>query len=166
MSAKRIIPVTDIMRRYQDLRKLPQDQRLKQAQHLAEHPEELAAEFASSVAHFAPHANLNDHLYPGERAKREFAEEVKRTNDLVLRLEAQEQVIPVDTPDRLMKHDAGPTVTAVATGSLRSDYVDRELLVHRTTSPAAWEDGAPTAAEFGSTSCSPTPSTARPSSLS
>jgi len=141
MSAKRIIPVTPIMRRYQALRKRPQQQRLAEAQRLVAHPDELADEFAASVAHFMPYHNVNEHFYPPERAKRGFADEVKRTNDLVLRLADQRRIAPVDAPGRLTTHDAGPAVTVVPAARLAMDYVDRELLVQRTTSPAEWEDG-------------------------
>jgi hypothetical protein len=141
MSAGRIIPVTDIMRRYHALRKMPQAQRLAEAQRLVEHPEDLATEFATSVAQFAPYSNVADHFYPHERAAGQVDAELKRTNDLVLRLEAAKQVIPTDAPDRLMEHDAGLAVTAVPAARLGFDFVDRELLVQRTTSPAEWEDG-------------------------
>lgn len=141
MSAKRIIPITPIMRRYQELRKMPQAQRLAEAQRLVAHPGELADEFAASVVHFTSYANLNEHFYPPERAKREFAEDVKRTNDLVLRLADQQRFAPVDAPGRLTTHDAGLSVTAVPAAQLAMNYVDRELLVQRTTSPAEWEDG-------------------------
>ena len=141
MTVKRIIPVTPIMRRYQALRKMPQQDRLTEAERLVEDPAELANEFAASVAHFASYANLNDHFYPPGRAKREFAEDVKRTNDLVLRLADQQRIVPVDSAGRLMTHDAGPSVTPVPAANLAMDYVDRELLVQRTTSPAEWEDG-------------------------
>jgi hypothetical protein len=141
MSPQRVIPITRIMRRYQRLRKLPQAQRLQEARHLVEHPEELAEEFAASVAHFAPYANLNDHFYPPERAKREYAADVQRTNDLVLRLQEQGTLVPVDGASRLTRHAAGAGVTAVPAADLTARYVDRELLVQRTTSPAEWEDG-------------------------
>src|SRR4051794_20491722 len=68
-AAKRIIPITTIMGRYQALRTMPQRDRLAEAQRLVEHPDELASEFAQSVAHFAPYDNLTDHFYPPERAK-------------------------------------------------------------------------------------------------
>jgi hypothetical protein len=142
LNAPRIIPVTNIMRRYQLLRKMHQADRLKEAKRLVEHPEGLATEFAASVAHFARYTNPTEHFYPPERAKREFGENVTRTNDLVLRLEKnQSQPIPVDAPHRLMQHDAGSTVTPVPVAQLAFDYVDRELLLQRTTSPAKWEDG-------------------------
>jgi hypothetical protein len=140
MSAERIIPITDIMRRYQKLRRMPQAARLEEARRLVEYPEELAAEFAASVARFASYCNLNEQFYP-TRPKRQSAGELKRTNDLVLPLAAQKRVIPVDAPDRALTHDGRPTVTAVAAEQLGADYVDRELLVQRTTSPAKWEDG-------------------------
>ena len=59
--------------RYQALRKAPQRQRLAEAQWLVEHPEELATEFAMSVAHFASYANPEEHFYPPDRAERKFA---------------------------------------------------------------------------------------------
>ena len=129
------------MRRYHALRKMPQAERLAEAQRLVEHPEELATEFAAGVAQFAPYSNVADHFYPHERVAGQVDAELKRTNDLVLRLEAAKQVIPTDAPDRLMEHDAGLGVTAVPATRLGFDFVDRELLVQRTTSPAEWEDG-------------------------
>src|SRR4051794_33604063 len=112
MSGKRIIPITPIMRRYQALRKMSQAQRLAEAKHLVEQPAELADEFDASVAHFAPYKNVNDAFYPPERAKRDFAEDVKRTNDLVLRLEHQQHVVPTDASGRLTDHDGDPAITA------------------------------------------------------
>jgi hypothetical protein len=141
-AAKRIIPITTIMGRYQALRTMPQRDRLAEAQRLVEHPDELASEFAQSVAHFAPYDNLTDHFYPPERAKRSPADEVKRTNDIVLRLDKQGDLHPGDAAGRLTEHDAGPSVVAVPASELACDYVDRELLVQRTTSPAEWEDGS------------------------
>jgi hypothetical protein len=143
VSAKRIIPVTPIMRRYQALRKMSQHDRLAEAIRLIEHPAELADEFAASVAHFTPYCNVNEHFYPPERAQRDFAEDVKRTNDLVLRLADQGRVVPFDAEGRSTTHDADPSVTAVPAAHLAMTYVDRELLVQRTTSPAEWEDGTP-----------------------
>ena len=140
MSTTRIIPKTDIMGRYRDLRGMSQAKRLSHARRLVEHPEELATESAASVAHFAPYSNLDEQFYP-ERPERHYSEDFKNTNDVVLRLKEQKQVIPVDAPDRAIGRDAGPTVTAVLASALASTYVDRELLVQRTTSPAKWEDG-------------------------
>jgi hypothetical protein len=101
----------------------------------------LAGEFAASVEHFASYANLTDPFYPPERARRTYAEEVKRTNDVVLRLEEQGAVVPTDAPGRLTEAGGAPGVVAVDADLLACDYVDRELLVQRTTSPAEWEDG-------------------------
>src|SRR3954453_824704 len=142
MSAKRVIPRTDIMRRYQALRKMSQAERLREAHQLVAHPDELADEFAASVAHFSPYPNPNDPFYPPERAKRTYAEDIKRTNDLVLRLESQGTLAGADDPGRLTHHVAGPTVVAVEPQLITCDNVARELLAQRTTSPASWEDGA------------------------
>jgi hypothetical protein len=143
MSVERIIPVTPIWRRYQDLRTSAQRDRLKEAQWLLQYPEVLANEFAESVMHFASYANSEEAFYPPERAKRRYDEGgINRTNDLVLRLEHQQRLAPTDAPNRMNKHDAGTTVTDVPARLLACDYVDRELLVQRTTSPARWEDGS------------------------
>lgn len=141
MSVRRIIPITPIWRRYQELRKLPQQDRLAEVWRLVTHPEVLATEFAESVKHFASYANLEDPFYP-KRATRAYDKGIKRTNDLVLRLEKQERLVPIDAPNRRTEHDAARAVTAVPASLLACDYVDRELLVQRTTSPAQWSDGS------------------------
>jgi len=138
---KRVIPITPIWRRYQALRKAKQHERLAEARRLVDRPKELATEFAESVARFASYANLEDPFYP-QRRVRAFADEIKRTNDLVLRLEERKRLVPADAPNRLTEHAAGPAVKAVPARRLACDYVDRELLVQRTTSPATWEDGS------------------------
>jgi hypothetical protein len=140
MNPERIIPITPIMGRYRQLRTMSQHDRLRQAKHLVKHPEELATEFAASIAHFEPYKNIADHFYP-PRLDPKISEDVKCTNDLVLRLKAQPTVVPVDSPTRRREHEAGPVVTAVPASRLACDYVDRELLVQRTTSPGEWEDG-------------------------
>jgi hypothetical protein len=141
VTPKRIIPITPIMRRYQALRKMPQAQRLAEAERLVDNPAELAQEFAASVERFRPYRNVNDHFYPPARAKRQFAEEVKRTNDLVLRLADQGELVPVESRTRVRVHAPESSVIAVPAQKLAMTYVDRELLVQRTTSPAEWEDG-------------------------
>jgi hypothetical protein len=92
------------------------------------------------VVQFARYSNAGEPFYP-KRHERQPAKKLERTNDLVLPLKAQKQVIPVDAPDRLRDHDAGQAVVAVSAPALGVDYVDRELLAQRTTSPARWEDG-------------------------
>lgn len=57
MSPERIIPITPVMRRYQRLGTAAQRDRLSEARRVLEHPEELAAEFATSVRHFAAYRN-------------------------------------------------------------------------------------------------------------
>ena len=105
-------------------------------------PGELADAFADSVEKFASYSNLEDHFYPASRAQGSYDDEVRRTNDVVLRLEKQQLLVPVDASDRLRDHKADATVSAVPTDRMESVYVDRELLVQRTSSPAAWEDGS------------------------
>lgn len=138
----KIIPITPIWRRYQRLRKASQKERLTEARRLISRPEELADEFAASVSHFSSYANVEDHFYPPTRRQYECSGEFKRTNDVVRLLDDQNQLKPSDAPDRLMDHDAGTNISAVPTCQLGFDYVDRELLPQRTTSPAQWEDGS------------------------
>ncbi len=102
----RIIPITPIWRRYQELRKLSQQERLAEARRLVERPEEIATEFAESVAHFASYDTRDHPFYPPARAERAFATEIGRTNDLVLRLEKQKRLVPTDALDRRTKHNA------------------------------------------------------------
>jgi hypothetical protein len=145
MTSGRIIPITPLMRRYQQLRTVGQHERLTEARRLLEHPEELAAEFSASVQHFSAYRNVNEHFYDANAAKRRAQHEpgatLKRTNDLVLRLQALAPgtgVHPVDSSDRLQADDG---LCDVPADDLAYEYADRELLTQRTTSPARWEDG-------------------------
>ena len=138
----RTIPTTPLVRRYRELGRMSQAQRLAQARAALEQPEVLAAEFADSVERFRAYDNAREHFYPPTRAVRQAGAVVERTNDVVLALRDRGGLDPVDAPDRVTDHDAGPGVTAVPAADLACDYVDRELVVQRTTSPAAWDDGA------------------------
>jgi hypothetical protein len=92
---------------------------------LVAEPEVLASEFVESVEHFASYANRKDHFYPPRRKEHDFADELKHTKDLVLRLKKnQDHVVPVDAPERLTDHDAIPAITAVPAERLAFDYVD------------------------------------------
>jgi hypothetical protein len=149
MSPERIIPITPIMRRYQRLRTAAQRDRLSEARRVLEHPEELAAEFATSVRHFAAYRNVNEHFYDAAAAKRRAqhrpGEMLKRTNDLVLRLEKLKPgdgIHPVDSDSRVPAV-MGDSLVDVPAADLAFEYADRELLTQRTTSPARWEDGTP-----------------------
>jgi hypothetical protein len=136
------IPTTPLVRRYRDLGTMSQAQRLAQARDDLERPEALASEFAASVERFRAYDNAREHFYPPTRAVRKAGAVVERTNDVVLALRDRGGLDPLDAPDRVSDHDAGFGVTAVAAADLACDYVDRELVVQRTTSPAAWDDGA------------------------
>jgi hypothetical protein len=149
MSPERIIPITPIMRRYQRLRTAAQRDRLSEARRVLEHPEELAAEFATSVRHFAAYRNVNEHFYDAAGAKRRAQHRpgkmLRRTNDLVLRLEKLEPgdgIHPVDSDSRIPAV-VGDSLVDVPAADLAFEYADRELLTQRTTSPARWEDGTP-----------------------
>jgi len=110
VSAKRSIPITPIMRRYRRLRRAHQAARLAEARRLLADPNELAAEFAASVAHFSPYDNRREPFYPPDRAVRAPGDGIAQTNDLVLRIERQRRIVPVDAAARIEEHDAGPAV--------------------------------------------------------
>lgn len=130
------------MDRYRRLRNMPQAKRLQEAEHLLAHPEELAKELAISVESFSTYDNAGEHFYDeAVRPKREAAGGFRRTNDVVIPLEKGGTVTPVDSPNRLRTED--PRLGDVPPEALAFDYVDRELLIQRTTSPAQWEDGRP-----------------------
>jgi hypothetical protein len=151
MRAARMIPITSIMRHYWALvgrprehgkprpKGMPQQKRLDDARHLVKHPEELAREFAESVAHFAKYENIRDPFYLG-RPIREFGKALTRTSDVTSRLRNQRYLMPMDAVDRKSKPPRGG-VFAVPAKQLAFDYCDCELLVQRTSSPAEWEDG-------------------------
>jgi hypothetical protein len=141
MREPRKVPITPIWRRYLDFRGKPQKERLALARHLVEHPEELANDFADSVTHFSSYVNLEDPFYPPSRPSNVYGEQIRRTHDLVLRLEDQKRIVPSDGGGRTFDEEFDLTVRAVPANRLTFDYVDRELLVQRTTSPASWEDG-------------------------
>ena len=67
MRERRIIPLTPIWSRYQELRTAHQQRRLTEARRLVDHPEELAEDFAASVAEFSAYSNVEDHFYPPQR---------------------------------------------------------------------------------------------------
>ncbi len=142
MTGARTIPTTPLVKRYRGLGPKSQAERLEEARDLLEGPETLASEFAASVERFSAYDNAAEHFYPPSRAQRTASNVVGRTNDIVLPLRDRGGLKPVDAPDRLVDHDAGERVTAVRADDLACDYVDRELVVQRTTSPAAWDDGA------------------------
>ncbi len=146
VSNARVIPVTPIQKYYWKLKKEinSQRKRLDEAKRLTEDPEELkqfARDFAKSVDLFASYNNCEEAFYPRDRRKPEVAEGVVRsTNCLVGRLERQRFLKPKDAPDRHMMHEAGKTVSPVPSSLLACNYVDRELLLHRTTGPRTWRD--------------------------
>lgn len=142
MKNERIIPVTPILLRYQELRRSSQKERLEAAQRLLDRPEEFAAEFGASVSRFASYSNVDDAFYPPNRPNRVPGPTVARTIDLVLRLQCQALLTPSDAANRSTRHNAGPGVIAVPAERLACRYVDREILVQRTTSPATWDDGS------------------------
>ena len=90
---------------------------------------------------FGEYDNAYQHFY-GKRDAHTFGASLEATKDLVLRLEALPSVTPVDARDRQIGGTGHPDVIDVPAPDLAFEYVDRELLLQRTESPAKWENGA------------------------
>jgi hypothetical protein len=139
MSAGRRIPVTDILRLYRRLRTAPQRKRLDQAEKFVADPGQLAKCFADSVTKFGPYDNVDHPFYPKRPKHQPVTSKLQRTNDLVLRLEDVKELEPVPAEGSMAEPPSG--VRPVEADKLAFGYVDRELLVQRTESPAKWSDG-------------------------
>lgn len=124
-----IIPETPMLALYRELRKAPQKKRLAKATHFVEHPAELAGVFQQSVLDFTPYEN-DEPFYPADRKPHKPGKTVKKTYDLVLHLPTVRTLPPEDTDGRLRDSE----VMNVPKKALAFSYVDKELLVHRSTS--------------------------------
>ena len=139
-SERIVIPRTRLMQTYKKLREMTQGPRLDEAKkYLADGGVSLASEFADSVAKFAPYDNSEDRFYPYPRKSYEFdPNELSDTYAVSLRLEAQKRLQPKDGHDRIADTHI-LNLKAVPASALGCDYVDKELLAQRTTSPAEWD---------------------------
>lgn len=137
----RVIPLTPLYLRYRALRSADQAERLRYARDVLANPAWLAEEFVTTVLRFGDYDNADQHFY-GKRDQNKFGSALEATKDLVLRLEALPSVTPVDAADRQIGGTGHPDVIDVPAPDLAFEYVDRELLVQRTESPAKWESGA------------------------
>jgi hypothetical protein len=118
----------------------PQAQRLAYARQVLDDPVLLADEFVASVQRFSSYENVAENFHPS-RPRHTFGPRLKATKDLVLRLHNSKCIHPVDAPDRVRGGAEHPHVRDVPPGELAFEHVDRELLLHRTRSPAQWDDG-------------------------
>ena len=136
-----VIPITPLYLRYRALRSADQAERLRYARDVLANPAWLAEEFVTTVLRFGEYDNADQHFY-GKRDAHTFGASLEATKDLVLRLEALPSVTPVDAGDRQIGGTGHPDVIDVPAPDLAFEYVDRELLLQRTESPAKWENGA------------------------
>lgn len=134
----RVLPTTPLLTRYRELRRKSERRRLKYAETLLGEPSRFGAEFAETVERFARYRNAAEPFY---RIAREVkvGEGFGRTPDVILRLEPLGIIEPRDSPDR-RSLALGRRIVDVPARELSFEYVDRELLIHRTMSPARWED--------------------------
>ena len=136
----KIIPITPLYQRYRELRGAHQAERLAYARDVLANPALLADEFVTTIAVFGKYNNPEQPFY-GKRTKHEFGPALESTNDLVLRLDALRRIDPSDATDRLTGATGHRDVIDVPPADLAFEYVDRELLLHRTLSPARWDNG-------------------------
>ena len=136
-----VIPITPLYLRYRALRRADQAERLRYARDVLANPAWLAEEFVTTVLRFGEYDNADQHFY-GKRDAHKFGRHLEATKDLVLRLEALPSVTPVDAGNRQIGGTGHPDVIDVPASDLAFEYVDRELLLQRTESPANWENGA------------------------
>jgi hypothetical protein len=136
-----VIPLTPLYLRYRALRSADQAERLRYARDVLANPAWLAEEFVTTVLRFGEYDNADQHFY-GKRDAHKFGRALAATKDLVLRLEALPSVMPVDAADRQIGGTGHPDVIDVPAPDLAFEYVDRELLLQRTESPAKWENDA------------------------
>jgi len=136
-----VIPLTPLYQRYRALRSADQAERLRYARDVLANPAWLAEEFVTTVLRFGEYDNADQHFY-GKRDAHKFGRHLEATKDLVVRLQALPSVTPVDAGDRQIGGTGHPDVIDVPAPDLAFEYVDRELLLQRTESPAKWENGA------------------------
>jgi hypothetical protein len=136
-----VIPLTPLYLRYRALRSADQAERLRYARDVLANPAWLAEEFVTTVLRFGEYNNADQHFYDKRNAHK-FGPHLEATKDLVLRLEALSSVTPVDSGDRQVGGTGHPDVIDVPAPDLAFEYVDRELLLQRTQSPAKWENDA------------------------
>lgn len=139
---KRVIPRTQLFEDYGKLRKQNQAQRMKRAEEVLADPETFAAMFEASRQTFSAYENAGDAFFPQRKKKHTAGKGLKRTPDVILRLEEVDSVIPTDGPNRQALGAGHRKLRDVAASELAFEYVEREILVHRTKSPARWSDGA------------------------
>ncbi len=135
-----VIPLTPLYLRYRALRSADQAERLRYAHDVLVNPAWLAEEFVTTVLRFGEYSNAGQHFY-GKRASHKLGGHLEATKDVVLRLEALPSITPVDAGDRQIGGTGHPDVIDVPAPDLAFEYVDRELLLQRTESPARWENG-------------------------
>jgi hypothetical protein len=139
---KRVIPRTQLFEDYGKLRKKNQAQRMERAEAVLADPEAFAAMFEESRQAFSRYANAGDAFFPERKKKHKPGEGLKRTPHVILRFEEMGSIVPTDGPDRKRLGPAHRTLRDVTGPELVFEYVEREILVHRTTRPSQWSDGA------------------------
>ena len=110
------IPSTALVERYKRLKVASQRRRLEAADRLMADPSVLAAEFAQSVAGFSAYDNRDEPFYSQRGADYSGQIGLNSTRQLAALLESQ-----------------GPVWGVQDASNLDFDYVDRELVVARTT---------------------------------
>src|SRR4051794_34391184 len=115
------IPNTELIKTYKELKDKPQRERLERAKKLVQKPAALEKEFKRSVRDFSSYENAGEHFRPN-RKPYEGESNLDTTRTLAALLEGSSQPIRVQ-----------------GNGSLDFSYVDRELVIARTTGNAKYD---------------------------
>lgn len=117
------IPYTPIVELYKELKGAPQRERLHRAEEFVDDPKSLAHCFARSVQAFGRYSNTEERFYPKRRPEYTGRAGLGSTRELAA----------------LLEH--GPATHQVGRGSdLAFRYVDRELVIARTTGADRYDD--------------------------
>jgi len=144
MNDKRVLPITPLLLRYQRLAKGRERDRWDEAGEFERDPdgylEAFAEEFGQSVDQFGAYDNAAEPFYDKrDDPERVAADDHTNTYDLARELRSPGFVCtPVEYGPRTSVSD--PLLQDVPASDLRFRYIDRELIVHRTTR-STWGDG-------------------------
>lgn len=122
------IPTTELLKLYRRLRKAPQKERVKCAEHLAHEPGELARLFTGSVEAFGSYDNSE----PFHPARADLTP-LGTTEAMIRGHEVARALVPSRPP--------GPLIPVEGIPNFALHFVDYELEPTRTTGAATFDDG-------------------------
>jgi hypothetical protein len=144
----KVIPATPLFERYRFFGYTTKRERLAQARHFANHPSELAAQFAESVKLFSEGYESDESFFDRRDGHPPRPGPIKHTIDVALRLETAGRISCVEPADGREAPLPESPVVSVPAEDLAFEYVEREITVTRTTGGARWSNGTPGNSRF------------------